>query len=120
MVGVLEPAVHRSIVCVDVEGFGAQHRTRPDQGAVRQGLYQALEGAFARSGICWEDCYCEDRGDGALILVGPQVPKAVLAAGIPSELAAAVRAHNQGCGQGARMRLRLALHGGKSAMMRTA
>ena len=54
MVDVLEPAVHRSIVCVDVEGFGARHRTRPDQGAVRHGLYQALQSAFARSGIRWE------------------------------------------------------------------
>jgi tetratricopeptide (TPR) repeat protein len=113
MVDVLEPAVHRSIVCVDVEGFGARHRTRPDQGAVRHGLYQALRSAFERSGIGWEQCYHEDRGDGALILVGPQVPKAVLAAGVPGELAAAVRAHNQGCGPGARMRLRLALHGGE-------
>ena len=113
MVDVLEPAVHRSIVCVDVEGFGARHRTRPDQGAVRHGLYQALQSAFARSGIRWGECYREDRGDGALILVGPQVPKAVLAASVPGELAAAVRAHNQVCGSGARMRLRLALHGGE-------
>jgi tetratricopeptide (TPR) repeat protein len=115
MADVLEPAVHHSIVLVDVEGFGARHRTRADQGAIRHGLYQALELAFTRSGVGWDGCYREDRGDGVLILVPPQVPKTVLAAGVPGELAAAVRAHNQGHGRDARMRLRLALHGGEVA-----
>jgi hypothetical protein len=110
---VLGPAVHHSIVVVDVEGFGARHRTRADQAAIRHGLDQALELAFSRSGVGWDDCYREDRGDGVLILVPVQVPKAVLAAGLPGQLAAAVRAHNQVHGPDARMRLRLALHGGE-------
>ena len=113
MADVLEPAVHHSIIVVDVEGFGARQRTRADQGAIRHGLYQALQLAFSRSRIGWDDCYSEDRGDGALILVPAQVPKTVLAAGVPGELAAAVRAHNQAHGPNARMRLRLALHGGE-------
>lgn len=113
MTDVLEPAVHHSVVLADVEGFGAQHRTRGDQGAIRRGLYQALQLAFSRARICWDDCYHEDRGDGVLILVPPQVPKTVLAAGVPGELAAAVRAHNQVHGRNAQMRLRLALHGGE-------
>jgi tetratricopeptide (TPR) repeat protein len=115
MADALEPAVHCSIVCVDVEGFGARRRTRADQGAIRHGLYQALQAAFTRSGAGWDDCYREDRGDGVLILVPPQVPKAVLAAGVPGALAAAVRAHNQLHGPDARMRLRLVLHGGEVA-----
>ena len=102
MADVPGPAVHHSIVLVDVEGFGARHRTRADQGAIRHGLYQALELAFTRSGVGWDGCYREDRGDGVLILVPPQVPKTVLAAGVPGELAAAVRAHNQGHGPGRR------------------
>ena len=65
-----------------MEGFGARHRTRADLGAIRHGLYQGLQLAFTRSGVDWDDCYREDRGDGVLILVPPQVPKAVLAAGI--------------------------------------
>jgi hypothetical protein len=113
MAHVLEPAVHHSIILVDVEGFGARHRTRQDQGAIRHGLYQALQLAFSRSRICWDDCYHEDRGDGVLILVPPQVPKTVLAAGVPGELAAAVHSHNQVHDPNARMRLRLALHAGE-------
>jgi tetratricopeptide (TPR) repeat protein len=113
MAEVLESAVHHSIVLADVEGFGARRRTRADQGAIRHGLYQALALAFSRSRIGWDDCYREDRGDGVLILVPAQAPKAVLAAGVPGELAAAIRAHNRGHGPDARMRLRLALHAGE-------
>jgi tetratricopeptide (TPR) repeat protein len=113
MAGVLGPSVHYSIVLVDVEGFGSRLRTRTDQAAIRHGLYQALELAFTRSGVGWDGCYREDRGDGVLILVPPQVPKSVLAAGVPGELAVAVRAHNQVHDPDARMRLRLALHGGE-------
>jgi tetratricopeptide (TPR) repeat protein len=115
MADLLEPAVHHSIVVVDVEGFGARRRTRADQGAIRHGLYQALQLAFTRSGVGWDDCYHEDRGDGVLILVPPQVPKAVLAGRVPGELAAAVHAHNEVHDRNARMRLRLALHGGEVA-----
>lgn len=82
--GGLAPAAHRSIVCVDVEGFGDRRRTNADQVAVRDGLYGALREAFARSGVRWEDCYREDRGDGVLVLVPPQVPKTVLVARVPS------------------------------------
>jgi tetratricopeptide (TPR) repeat protein len=113
MAGVLGPSVHYSIVLVDVEGFGSRLRTRTDQAAIRHGLYQALELAFTRSGVGWDGCYREDRGDGVLILVPPQVPKSVLAAGVPGELSVAVRAHNQVHDPDARMRLRLALHGGE-------
>src|ERR1700733_1683734 len=60
MVDVLEPTMHHSIVLVDVERFGARHRTRADQGAIRHGLYQALQLAFSRSRIGWDDCYRED------------------------------------------------------------
>jgi hypothetical protein len=67
---VLSPAVHRAIVCVDVEGFGDRRRTNPDQVVTRDGLYGALSRAFARSGMYWEDCYYEDRGDGAASAAG--------------------------------------------------
>ena len=44
-------AVHRTIVVVDVEGFGDQRRTNRDQVAVRDGLYRAMREAFGRAGI---------------------------------------------------------------------
>jgi hypothetical protein len=40
-------AVHRTIVVVDVEGFGNQRRTNRDQVAIRDGLYRAMREASA-------------------------------------------------------------------------
>ena len=110
---VLSPAVHRTIVCVDVEGFGDRRRTNPDQVVARDGLYCALSRAFARSGMYWEDCYHEDRGDGALILIPPDVPKSLLVTDVPRELAAALSEHNQAHDRQERIRLRLAVHAGE-------
>ena len=45
---------------------------------MRSGLYGSLRAAFVRSGIPWDLCYHEDRGDGVLILVPPEVPKSRL------------------------------------------
>ena len=57
-------AVHRTIVAVDVEGFGDRHRTNRNQLAIRDGLYGAMREAFQRAGIPWNDRDHEDRGDG--------------------------------------------------------
>ncbi len=106
-------AVHRAIMVVDVERFGDPARTNLNQLAVRDGLYKALIQASGESGIEWGSCVSEDRGDGALILVPPEVPKAYLAASLPGRLAAAVSRHNAGCAGPEQMRLRVALHAGE-------
>ncbi|WP_067454381.1 hypothetical protein [Actinomadura macra] len=107
------PSVHHTIVCVDVAKFGDDRRTTPHQVAVRDGLYRALHTAFDRSGADWGDCYHEDRGDGALVLVPSEVPKARLSAGLPPALTAALDEHNQIHAEESRIRLRLALHAGE-------
>ncbi|TDD69610.1 tetratricopeptide repeat protein, partial [Actinomadura rubrisoli] len=81
--------------------------------AVRAGLYQALYQAFTESGIPWESCYREDRGDGALILVPPSIPKERLAGPLPLRLATLLERHNRQAGHGARIRLRAAVHAGE-------
>jgi len=98
---------------VDVERFGDPARTNLNQLAVREALYEALPAAFAESGIGWESCASEDRGDGALILIPPEIPKTHLVTILPDKLAAAVSRHNAGCGVPERMRLRVALHAGE-------
>ena len=106
-------AVHRAIMVVDVERFGDPVRTNLDQLAVREALYRALPQAFAEGGIGWDSCMSEDRGDGALILVPPEVPKTLLITGLPGMLAAAVSRHNAGRAVPKQMRLRVALHAGE-------
>ncbi|GAA2586298.1 tetratricopeptide repeat protein [Actinomadura fulvescens] len=107
----LPPAVHRTILCVDVERFTDRHR--PHQLAVRDGVYRSLRAAFTRSGVPWRDCYHEDRGDGVFVLVPSEVPKTLLVTKVLGELALALADHNEGCDRQARIRLRLALHAGE-------
>ncbi|GAA0238212.1 hypothetical protein GCM10009527_038470 [Actinomadura nitritigenes] len=104
-------ALHRSIVCVDVEKFGV--RANWDQLAVRDALFRALETALAESRVPAEHVTCEDRGDGALILVDPAVPKEHLAGPFPARLAACLERHNGTAAPGARFRLRAAVHAGE-------
>jgi tetratricopeptide (TPR) repeat protein len=106
-------AVHRSILCVDVENFGDRRRTDVDQTLVRAGLYQALEGALVAAQVRWEHCHCEDRGDGFLVLIPPEVAKSNLVTIFPHELAAALERHNEAHGPTAQIRLRVALHAGE-------
>jgi hypothetical protein len=109
----LPPAVHRAIVCVDVQGFGDLRRTNLDQVAIRRGLYEALRSAFDRSGVSWARCDHEDRGDGVLVLVPPEVPKSLLVSLLPPELAAALREHNQTHDARTQIQLRMAVHAGE-------
>lgn len=110
--GWYEP-VHRAMVVVDVEGFGDPSRTNAHQLVIREAMYEALEQAFAEAGVSWAECRSEDRGDGALILVPPDVPKTRLSDQLPGRLAVALRRHNAACSPEARIRLRVALHAGE-------
>lgn len=111
----MQPApMHRTIIFVDVEDFASRDRTNTDQAVVRAGLYRALVEAFAASGVPWAEVYHEDRGDGALILVSPEVPKNHLVTHLPSGLAAALTEHNRMIHRWqARIRLRMAIHAGE-------
>jgi len=106
-------AVHRTIVVVDVEGFGDRRRTNRHQVAVRQGLYRALREAFTDSGIGWTHCDREDRGDGAFILVPPEVPKGLFAEPLPLAFVTALQAHNSTYPVQEWIRLRMAVHAGE-------
>jgi tetratricopeptide (TPR) repeat protein len=107
------PALHRTILTVDVEGFGDKRRTNPDQLAVREGLYGCLREAFTAAGISWDACYSEDRGDGALFLIPPDIPKQPLATRFLTEFADALRLYNKSATVPRRIRVRLALHAGE-------
>ena len=106
---------HRTILVVDVEGFGSGKRQRnPIQEALRDGLYQVLRWAFEAANISWEDCYQEDRGDGVLVLVAPQVPKAPFVESLPPMLIKALQQYNDNAHRPEEcIRIRMALHAGE-------
>lgn len=108
-------AVHRTIITVDIEGFGNPSRTMPHQLGSRAGLYKVVQEAFAAAGVPWDRCRTEDRGDAVFILVPPDIPKAPLVEVVPEALTHAVRAHNHKSPQQQRVRLRMAVHAGEVA-----
>lgn len=118
MAGWNRHALHRMMVVVDVEGFGAPSRTLPHQLGTRDGLYAVVTEAFEAAGVPWEACHHEDRGDGAVVLVPPEFPKAPLVEVLPGALARAVRGHNNTSHEAARVRLRVAVHAGEVAFDR--
>lgn len=107
------PAVHRTILVVDIEGFGDQRRTNPHRLAVRDGMYRAVQQAFSNAGIPWAECYQESCGDGVFVLIPAEVPKGLFVESLPRELAEALRDHNATHRAEEQIRLRMALHAGE-------
>ncbi|RSM72802.1 hypothetical protein DMH04_42000 [Kibdelosporangium aridum] len=106
-------AVHRTILVVDVVGFGDSRRTNTHQLAVRRGLYDAVERAFDAAAIPWASCHWEDRGDGIMVVVPPTVPKCHFVEALPDALVAGLSAHNRAHPEEEQIRLRMALHAGE-------
>ena len=107
------PALHQTIVVVDVARFTDPARTMTHQRAVHEGLYDVLRGAFSEVGVDLGTCTVEDRGDGAMILVPPGVDNSKLADQLPSRLVAWLRRYNAVHSAEAAVQLRVALHAGE-------
>jgi hypothetical protein len=111
-------AVHRTIVVVDITESCHPVRTNAVRLVIRKAMSDALVTAFGRHD--WQCCRWEDHGDGVLILVPPEIPKARLVTSLPDRLEAALARHNaameeQG-GEGAaatQIGLRVAVHAGE-------
>jgi NTP-dependent ternary conflict system VMAP-like protein len=104
---------NRTIVLVDVASFTDPSRRMPHQTAVRNGVYEALKGAFTDVGVDWDSVHHEDRGDGVMILVPATVPAISLADPLLDRVLAALREHNAIHVPEASIRLRLVLHSGQ-------
>ncbi|HEY6278830.1 MAG TPA: tetratricopeptide repeat protein [Streptosporangiaceae bacterium] len=98
---------------MDVEGFGDKRRTNQDRLAVRDGMYRAVQQAFAQADVNWADCYHESCGDGVFVLIPADVPKGLFVESIPRELAGALSEHNAAHRPPEQIRLRMALHAGE-------
>ncbi|HEU5470525.1 MAG TPA: hypothetical protein VFV67_07715 [Actinophytocola sp.] len=105
--------LHRTIVAVDVAGFTNPMRTLVHQTAVHEGLYEVLNQAFTEAGVNLGKCRVEDRGDGALILLPPDIPKSLLVDRLPDRLVAGLRRYNAVHSAAATVALRLVLHAGE-------
>ncbi|MFL6143240.1 MAG: ATP-binding protein [Labedaea sp.] len=108
-----EPAVHRTILVVDIESFGDPSRSDRDRVWMRDALYRTLSESFDGAGIGWSSCDQEDRGDGVLVVVPPTVAKSLLVESLPALLEAGLLAHNSSAAPALRICLRMALHAGE-------
>ncbi|MFI6307003.1 hypothetical protein ACIBCH_34405 [Amycolatopsis thailandensis] len=106
-------ALDRTIVVVDVVGFTAPDRNSLDRLAVRQGMYEVLKTAFAESGVDFDSCVCDDRGDGALVLLPPGTTKSLVADRLPDRMVVALRRYNHTRTPQARMLLRVSFNSGE-------
>lgn len=104
-------AVHRTVLVVDVSAFSGRPLT--PQKEIRRGLYEALKTAFVDSGLEWSAVDHEDRGDGVLVLVPPDVPKIRVVDGVPHALLGQLRRYNATRNEDARIRLRMAITAGE-------
>lgn len=104
---------HRTIVVVDVADFTAPDRTAIHQAAIHDGLDSIIRAAFDDASVNLDECFVENRGDGALILVPPEVSKNVFATSFPDGLVRALRRHNAVHAKQAAVRLRVAVHAGE-------
>ncbi len=99
-----------ALFAVDIAGF-----TRPDRDDdirlfLHEELYRILEPAFDGSGIPWNGCFPEDRGDGALVIVPPGIAARGIIDPLPERLGGLIRRHNHVSCNAARIQLRAAAH----------
>jgi class 3 adenylate cyclase len=99
-----------AVLAVDIAGF-----TRPDRDDdirlyLHEKLYEYLQVAFDNSGLPWQGCFNEDRGDGALIVVPPGISFKGLIYPLPERLRDLIRRHNHVSRDSASIQLRTAAH----------
>ncbi|WP_165978337.1 cyclic nucleotide-binding domain-containing protein [Actinomadura darangshiensis] len=101
-----------TIVYTDVAGFSSPARNDADRLGVRRAMYNALQEAFDDSDVPWDDCHVEDRGDGALIVLPPEVPTAAVIDPMFVSLGTRLRRHNHRSSGAVRVQLRVAVNVG--------
>jgi hypothetical protein len=99
-----------ALFAVDIAGY-----TRPDRDDdirlyLHEKLYYILEKAFDGSGVPWAKCLHEDQGDGAMILVPPDISFKGIIDPLPERLRSLIRRHNHVSRDAAEIRLRATAH----------
>ncbi|MFE6748671.1 hypothetical protein ACFVGM_22670 [Kitasatospora purpeofusca] len=107
MSGALAPRVRRIVLVVDIEAYSG--RPYWVQQAVQERLDRALDHACGRAGVDRRRCEAQDRGDGQLLLLPPDVDEAKALPGLVLGLRDALHTLNRAPGTAGRLRIRAAL-----------
>lgn len=103
------PTGRCSLVAADVVDFGRRKNLQV-QIYLRDSLYILIETALMKSGATLLRCYSEDRGDGLVVAVPPDIATDKLIHPFVEYLRAGLRLHNLVSSELGQLRLRMALH----------
>ena len=107
--------VRRTILAVDVEGFTRPERDDPSRSDLRNALAKMLEAALLRCGVDTQATTRLDTGDGACVLLDPNVSEVTLLEECVAELGVGLKNYNRGRLPEAMLRLRMVLPPGMSS-----
>jgi hypothetical protein len=99
-----------AMLTLDVEGFTSPDRDEEVRIHIHKALYGMLREAMQGSGLSWDRCHHEDRGDGALVIAPPDIPARGIIDPFPERLRALIRVHNRMSIPAARIQVRAAAH----------
>ena len=102
----------RTILAVDIEGFGSQARTNLVRVRLRRQLDRWCRAVLARAQASPEQWCAQDTGDGFVFSVDAHIPRNVLLGGFVVGLAQRLGRYNRTHPEPERIRLRVAMHAG--------
>lgn len=105
--------MYTTLIGVDIPRFGDQRRDADAQRLLRKQLYEHLQQACEMFRLPWQSCHHEDRGDGALIIMPPDIRPAAVLDPLAHHLTALLRRSNRLANDLGRLRLRMAVHVGE-------
>lgn len=95
-----------TVIMTDVVSFGARIRNDYDRTIMRKSL---LDMTSAAMGELWQQCSCEDRGDGLLIVAPASIPTISVLQPLAISLPISLRQHNRTYGPYTQIQLRFAI-----------
>ena len=96
------------MLAVDIAEFTRADRDDEVQLQLRISFYGILREALGGSGMPWDQCQHEDRGDGVVVIVPPRLPAQPMIDSLPERLRCLIRRHNRFSCESVRMQLRVA------------
>ena len=96
------------MLAVDIAEFTRADRDDEVQLQLRISFYGILREALGGSGMPWDQCQHEDRGDGVVVIVPPGLPAQPIIDSLPERLRCLIRRHNRFSYESVRMQLRVA------------
>ncbi|GGV12276.1 hypothetical protein GCM10010182_35560 [Actinomadura cremea] len=103
-----------AILAFDIASFGDASRTDDVREIMRDAMYRQIDASLRAARVELARCYREDRGDGAMVLVPPEVGTEPLLTAAVDMLKAELRRYNKAAADVARIKLRVAVHTGEA------